>query len=381
MLPGIGFIVLASRRSGVRPARVLPPAHAIICTSESDLGSMISPPGDMTDTPHFIGEQKLDALSDVLRVSHLTGGVFLHADFSAPWCMAAHIPVEHCGPYLGPASHLITYHYVIEGQLRLRMSNGGDETHVLRPGDAIMLPRNEPHLMGSDLRLPPVTGRQIVQPPKDGGLYSINHGGGGKMTRMVCGFIGCDNSDGNPILSTLPSALVLKAEYAGGGEWIRSTFHFAAEEVAAGRPGSEITLAKLSELLFVEAVRRYAETLPEGQTGWLAGLSDPYVARALALFHGDIARPWTVDELGREIGLARSALNDRFTRFIGIAPMHYLSNWRMQIAAQKLRDTSASLAQVAAMVGYDSEAAFSRAFKKAFGTAPATWRRSKRPVV
>ena len=159
-----------------------------------------------------------------------------------------------------------------------------------------------------------------------------------------------------------------------------STFHFAANEVAAGRPGSEITLAKLSELLFVEAVRRYAESLPEGQTGWLAGLCDPYVARALALFHGDVARPWTVDELGREIGLARSALTDRFTRLIGVAPMHYLANWRMQIAAQKLRDTGASLAQIAEAVGYDSEAAFSRAFKKVFGMAPATWRRSNRPT-
>jgi AraC-like DNA-binding protein len=318
----------------------------------------------------------VDALSDVLRVSHLTGGVFLHANFFAPWCIAARIPVEHCGPYLGPASHLIVYHYVIEGELKLRMGDAGDETYVLGPGEAIMLPRNEFHLMGSDLNLPPVLGRDIVQPPKDGGLYTINHGGNGALTRMVCGYLGCDSAEGNPVLSTLPSAFTLKGEDAGAGEWVRSTFHFAAEEVAAGRPGSEITLAKLSELLFVEAVRRYTEGLPEDQTGWLAGLRDPYVARALALFHSDVARSWTVEELGREIGLARSALTDRFTRLIGLAPMHYLANWRMQVAAQKLRNTSASLAQIAHTVGYDSEAAFSRAFKKAFGTAPATWRRS-----
>jgi AraC-like DNA-binding protein len=127
----------------------------------------------------------------------------------------------------------------------------------------------------------------------------------------------------------------------------------------------------------VESVRRYAETLPEGQTGWLAGLRDPYVARTLALFHREIARPWTIDELSREIGLSRSALADRFTGLIGQPPMHYLANWRMQAAAQKLRNGRASLAQVADEVGYDSEAAFSRAFKKTFGTAPATWRRSK----
>ena len=136
-------------------------------------------------------------------------------------------------------------------------------------------------------------------------------------------------------------------------------------------------MAKLSELLFVETVRRYVENLPDGQTGWLAGLRDTHVARALALLHRDIARPWTVDELGREVGLSRSALADRFIRLIGAPPMHYLANWRMQVAMQKLRGTNTSLAQVAEMVGYESEAAFSRAFKKAVGTAPATWRRSQ----
>ena len=175
---------------------------------------------------------------------------------------------------------------------------------------------------------------------------------------------------------TLPPVLKLKVEQGGAAEWIRSTFQYAAEEVAAGRPGSETVLAKLSELLFVEAVRRYAETLPAGQTGWLAGLRDPHVARALALLHGDIARHWTVDDLGREVGLSRSALADRFIHLIGAPPMHYLINWRMQVASQKLRDTNASLAQVAELVGYNSEAAFSRAFKKEFGTAPATWRRA-----
>src|SRR5437773_7718743 len=179
----------------------------------------------------------------------------------------------------------------------------------------------------------------------------------------------------------IPYHYVLDGEFhlreeGGAAEWIRSTFQYAAEEVAAGRPGSETVLAKQSELLFVEAVRRYAESLPDGQTGWLAGLRDTHVARALALLHRDIARPWTVDELGREVGLSRSALADRFTRLIGMPPMHYVANWRMQVATQKLRNTSASLAQVAEIVGYDSEAAFSRAFKKAFGTAPATWRRS-----
>jgi AraC-like DNA-binding protein len=318
----------------------------------------------------------MDALSDVLRVAHLTGGVFLHAEFFAPWCMAGRMGPEHCAPLLGPASHLMPYHYVVEGEIRVRV--GGEDAFALRAGEVVLFPGNDLHLLGSDLSRPPVMARDIIQPPRAGGLSSIHHrGGDGARSRLVCGFLGCDGAQGNPVISTLPAALRLSTEEGGGTEWIRSTFQYAADEVAACRPGSETVLAKLSELLFVEAVRRYAETLPEGRTGWLAGLRDSHVARALALLHRDMTRSWTADDLGREVGLSRSALAERFTRLIGVAPMHYLANWRMQVAAQELRSRSASLIQVANQVGYGSEAAFSRAFKKAFGAAPATWRRSR----
>jgi AraC-like DNA-binding protein len=317
----------------------------------------------------------MDALSDVLRVVHLTGGVFLHAKFFAPWCIAARVAPEHCAPLLGPASHLMLYHYVAEGELHVRVE--GQEAFVLRTGEVVLFPRNDLHLLGSDLALPPAPAADIIQPPKDGGLFAIHHGGDGARTSLVCGFLGYDSDHANPVISSLPAALRLSVEEGGAAEWIRSTFQYAAEEVAAGRPGSATVLAKLSELLFVESVRRYAETLPDSQTGWLAGLRDPYVARALALMHRDLTRPWTVDELGRQVGLSRSALADRFTHLIGVAPMHYLTNWRMQVAAQELRNRSTSLAQVANTVGYESDAAFSRAFKKAFGTAPATWRRAR----
>jgi AraC-like DNA-binding protein len=318
----------------------------------------------------------MDALSDVLRVARLTGGVFLHAEFQAPWCIAARLAPEYCAPALGPASHLIVYHYVVEGELLVRVDGGEGEGVVIGAGEIVLLPHNDLHLMGSDLRLPAVAGTDIIHPPKDGGLYTIRHGGSGDRTRMVCGFLGCESAKDNPLISTLPPLLKLNVGQGGAADWIRSTFHYAAQEVANGRPGSETVLTKLSELLFVETVRRYAETLPDGHTGWFAGLRDPYVARALALLHREVARHWTVDDLGREVGLSRSALADRFIRLIGVPPMHYLANWRMQVAAERFRNTSISLAQVAEIVGYDSEAAFSRAFKKAFGTAPATWRRT-----
>jgi AraC-like DNA-binding protein len=318
----------------------------------------------------------MDALSDVLRVAQLTGGVFLHAEFFEPWCIAARISPEHCRPALGPASDLIIYHYVVEGSVRVRVDGETGEDVVLRPGDVALLPRNDLHLMGSHLDLPPVKGGDVIQPPKNGGLASIHHGGSGSRTLMICGFLGCISAVSNPVISTLPQLLTFNVEHGGAADWIRSTLRYAAAEVTAGRPGSDTMLAKLSELLFLEAVRRYAEALPDDQTGWLAGLREPYVGRALALLHGDVTRRWTVEDLGREVGLSRSALADRFIRLIGQPPMHYLAHWRMQIATQKLRHTNASLAQVAETVGYDSEAAFSRAFKKAFGSAPATWRRA-----
>ena len=338
---------------------------------------MIGPPVDMTKTPDPGREAAMDALSDVLRVVHLTGGVFMHAEFFAPWCLAARIAPEHCGSGLGPASRLIPYHYVVEGEFRLRVEGQDAGDLVFRAGEVVLLPHNDLHLMGSDLSLRPVAAREIILPSKDGGLLSICHGGGGGRTRLVCGYLGCGSAEGNPVLATLPTVLKLSIEEGGAVEWIRTTFHYAAQEISAGRPGSETVLAKLSELLFVEAVRRYAETLPDGQTGWLAGLREPYIARALALLHRDIGRRWTVDELGREVGLSRSALADRFIRFIGVPPMHYLADWRMQVATERLRNTNGSLAQVAQIVGYESEAAFSRAFKKTFGVAPATWRRER----
>jgi len=316
----------------------------------------------------------MDALSDVLRVAHFTGGVFLHAEFFEPWCVAAQLQSQYCAPFLGSTSHLILYHYVVEGRLKVQVH--GEEPFELSSGEVVVFPRNDAHLLGGKLDLPPVSASDVIVPSPNGGLYAIRHGGDGDRTRLVCGFLGCDSVEGNLLIATLPRSLRLNAEEGSAAEWIRSTFQYAADEVATGRrPGSETVLAKLSELLFVETVRRYADTLPDDETGWLAGLRDLYVARALALLHRDIARSWTIEGLGREVGLSRSALGERFTRLIGMAPMHYLANWRMQVAAQKLRDGSESLAQIANTIGYESEAAFSRAFKKAFLTAPGTWRR------
>lgn len=316
----------------------------------------------------------MDALSDVLRVSHLSGAVFLHADFTAPWCVSARMTPELCAPFLGSTTHLIPYHYVVEGEFYASVD--GEAPLLLREGEIILFPRNDMHLLGSDLKLKPKAVKDLMLPADGGGLCAIHHGGGGATARMICGYFGSDSGDGNPVIATLPAMMRFRMDDAGPAEWIRSTFQYAADEIAAGRPGSETVLAKLSELLFVEAVRRYAENLPAEQTGWLAGLRDRAVARTLALMHGDVAHNWSVEEISGAVGLSRSTLSERFTRLIGMSPMQYLAHWRMQVAAQRLKSTSTPLARVAEQVGYESEAAFSRAFKRSFGTAPATWRRS-----
>ena len=316
----------------------------------------------------------MDALSDVLRIVRLKGGVFLHAEFTAPWCIFSEIGLEDCGSMLDGAQHLVLYHYVVEGRLSAQIP--GAKPVEVSAGEVVIFPHNHSHLLGSHLDIRPVPSKEVVRGTPGGGLWVMRHGGGGQRTRVVCGFLGCDRFEGNPLADALPPVLRFDIRHGTAAAWMRSSLEFAADEIAARRVGSETVLAKLSELLFVEALRRYVEGLPEEQTGWLAGLKDPYVSRALSLLHGRVAEEWTVDELGRKVGLSRSAFADRFTRLIGEPPMRYLARWRIQVAAHQLRNSDMPLARVAEQVGYESEAAFNRAFKRSFGVPPATWRKN-----
>jgi AraC-like DNA-binding protein len=318
----------------------------------------------------------MDALSDVLRTVRLKGGVFLHAEFTEPWCLSSHIEPGLCASFLGENAEIIPYHYVLEGRLHVQVAD--EPGCELDPGGLVLLPRNDPHLLGGDLHLPPTPSAEVVRLPAEGGLATIRLGGDGERTRIVCGFLAGENLQANPAISALPALLQLDYREGPSAAWIRDTFNYAADEIAAGRIGSETVFAKLSELLFVEAIRRYAESLPEGRTGWLAGLRDPFVSRALAILHKRPGDPWTVDELGRTVGLSRSALADRFTRVIGAPPMQYLAGWRIQVAAQELLNTGKSIPRIAQDIGYETEAAFARAFKRRMGVPPATWRRRNR---
>ena len=316
----------------------------------------------------------MDALADVLKAARLSGGIFFRAEFSAPWCLGGCLTPEMCAPFVGPAQHLVPYHYLVDGEVFISVNDG--PASKLRRGEVVLFPRNDFHVMASDLGLPQVPPADVVLAAVRDTIGTIRYGGGGAAATFVCGYLGCDRLLANPIMSSLPAMMRLRVEDSPAADWISSTFQYAAQEAAAGRQGSAAVLAKLSELLFVGAVREHVRALPPERTGWLAGLRDPAIARVLALIHRDVARPWSVEELGRQAGMSRSALADHFSRLLGMSPIHYLADWRLQLAGQILRESPDPLARVAERVGYESEAAFSRAFKKKFGQAPATWRRA-----
>jgi AraC-like DNA-binding protein len=267
---------------------------------------------------------------------------------------------------------LIAYHYVVEGRLLVRIS--GQAPIAAAAGQLLVLPRNDQHLLGSALELEPVSTDDLIEPAGDDGLARIRFGGGGVRTRILCGFLGSDDRN-DPLISSLPAVMTLDVQDELTGPWIEGSIRYAARELAAGGPGTSTNLARLSELLFTEAIRAYVKALPPGQRGWLAGLRDPSIGRALALIHGRLAHPWTLDELARDVGLSRSTLTERFTRYIGVSLMRYLSRRRLLFAAERLREGQQSVAEIGYEVGYESEAAFNRAFKREFGIAPGAFRK------
>ena len=250
---------------------------------------------------------------------------------------------------------------------------GGDAVDVAA-GEIVLLPYNSAHTFGSELNPTPVPAGEIIRPPENGGLARIVYGGGGAATQLLCGFLGCDTPF-SPLLSALPAVLKVDVRSSPAGAWMESSFRFAASEIAAGRLGSTTVIAKLSELLFVEAVRQYVAGLPAQRRGWLAGLRDPHVGRALAVIHARPTEAWTAESLATEVGMSRSVFAERFSSLVGQPPMQYLAMWRMHMAGQYLQEGRGSLAQIGAAIGYDSEAAFSRAFKRQFGVSPGGWRR------
>jgi len=306
----------------------------------------------------------------VLRFS---GGLFLETKFRAPWCVRAQVSQEDCGQGITSGGELAAFHYILEGRVQVRL--GKERLRIADPGSLILLAHNDAHLLGSDVTLAPMEGRTLIRRAGEHELAHIDFGTAAQVrSRIVCGFL-VTAMRRHPLLVALPSLLVADLRGRPCAEWAESSFRYAAREHGARRPGSQEILARLSELLFIEAVRGYIDQLPAKATGWLAALRDPPLARALAALHERPAHPWTAEALAKEACLSRSAFAERFASTLGMPPISYLAQWRMLLAGQRLRESSETIAQIASTVGYESEATFSRAFTREMGLAPGAWRR------
>lgn len=328
-----------------------------------------------------------DTLSDLLRAVRLRGAIFFYVDGISPWVAEAPAAREIARAILPGAEHMIEYHVVTRGSCWAGIA--GEPPVRLHEGDVIMFPQGDPHVVSSAPGLRAHVNDNSVffspRPPQlphvlrqEGQVFTTTarlDGGGSDRATVVCGFLGCDARPFNPLLAALPRVLHLPA--ADRGAWVGHFVALAVEEANNKRPGGEAVLERLSEMMFVDAVRRYLEGLPAEQTGWLAGLRDRFVGRALALLHERPGDDWTIEKLSEAVGLSRSALHERFAGLVGQPPMQYLAQWRMQVASQQLLQSTMNVAAIALETGYESEAAFSRAFKRLVGVPPATWRRQR----
>lgn len=327
-----------------------------------------------------------DTLSDVLRALRLRGSVFYCVSFGSEWSVGAPSMKEIAEAVLPGAEHVMEYHVLMKGSGWASVV-GGEPVRV-SAGDIVMFPQGDPHVLSSTPGLGGAATvdakwlHEVRNEPKPIPIifrtlteFSYGKPEPASPINLACGYLGCDLRPFNPLISALPRMLHLPA--AGEGGWVSQVMLQAIDAYQNKRPGGDAVLERISELMFVDAVRRYVETLSDSSVGWLAGLRDRNIGKALAVMHENPGKPWTVEMLADESALSRSAFYERFIGLIGSPPMQYLAQWRMQAAANLLRQSQASVASIALEVGYESEAAFARAFKRELGTPPATWRRSQ----
>jgi AraC-like DNA-binding protein len=333
----------------------------------------------------------MDVLSDVLSVVRLSGAVFFRADFSAPWAIESRR--ELLDAIVNPEVEcVVLFHILVDGDCVIEC--GALPAVSMEAGDVIVFPHGDLHTMRSHDGTQATSIGSVLAPGSGDAMRQVSFGGGGRTSSFICGYLSCEQRF-NPLIGSMPTMLLVRSrdEYAGieavddrgrrattvpegSGTWLGTTLKFTINEAKAARPGNAAMLGRLTELMFMEMLREYMQQLRADQGGWLAGVKDPQVGKALRLLHADPARDWTVEELAREAAVSRSVLAARFADLVGEAPMHYLFNWRMQLAKQMLRD-SRTIQDVALRVGYESEAAFNRAFKRATGAPPDAWRRAQ----
>lgn len=315
----------------------------------------------------------MDPLSETLRVLRLSAAVFLQARFTAPWCYQSP-PADVAAPVLEPAAEkVVIFHWIVEGEAVVELD--GAPPLTVQAGDVLVFPQGDAHRMASAPGLPPATGGKPLAELLARRPRLLVHGGGGSLTRLVCGYLACDARSARWLLAGLPPVLRVGVRQAPAGPWLEASLRYALSEARSPRPGGAGVLAKLAEVLCIEVLRQYAHEQAQGRTGWLAALGDRIVGAALHTMHAQPARAWTLEALAQEAATSRSVLAERFQQYMGQAPMQYLTQWRMLLASHLLCQGRTPLAEVAAQVGYETDTAFIRAFRREFGTPPATWRR------
>jgi AraC-like DNA-binding protein len=337
---------------------------------------MTEAPNRLPDRPHPLDPPAPDVLSDVLRTIRLSGSMLFLVEASAPWKTHAPATRTFAGRVMPQAQHLVSYHIVLQGQCWAGLA--GEPLQLLREGDGLVVPQGDAYALASAPDAPPSYSDDdavaFFRGMSAGELPSVvREGGGGERTSFICGFLGCDARPFNPILWALPRVIHLR-RVAQPGDRLSHLLAYATEELREHGPGGRDVLLRLSELMFVEVVRRHLASAAPEPTGWLAALRDPLTSRVLACMHAQPARSWTLDSLSEASGASRSTLAERFAQLVGQPPMQYLAGWRMQLAARLLAENSMKVQSIAESVGYASEAAFSRAFKKHTGASPQAWR-------
>ena len=333
---------------------------------------MIQTPSSFADTP----DRSAAVLSEMLRAVRLTGSVFLNGSFTAPFRILSPKRFDERTP-LARLRHISIFHLVAHGRCTFQTATG--KRHDVGTGDILLMPFTDTHTFWNGSATETVSALDVVRPGPIEGMLTMNYGGGGEETRLVCGYLESSEFMFAPVFRTLPEALVEHTGDGRIGELLASTVREIVALVDAATPGSQLMLGRLMEMLFVEVLRRHIARLPAGSQGWLAAINDPIVSRALQLVHADPGKRWTAESLARAAGSSRTVLAERFNALLGRPPIDYVTSWRIQLAAENLRGTDASIRKVAADVGYESEAAFNRAFKRVTGTTPGRWREGISP--
>jgi AraC-like DNA-binding protein len=331
---------------------------------------MIETPRLFAGTPET-SRRGYDVLAEMLRAVRLTGSVFLNASFSAPFGVVSPKQYDKRTP-MAHLRHISVFHLIATGGCTFETATG--ERRTVAAGDILLMPFADTHKFWNGDAVDMAFGPDLMRPGPVKGMWTVNHGGGGETTRIVCGYIESSEFLFAPVFRSLPPLLLERTGDDKVSALITSTVREILLLADAAVPGSELMLGRLMESLFVEVVRRYAEQLPPSAKGLFAALNDPIVGRTLQLVHGDPPRRWTVDDLAREAGTSRTVLAERFHAVLSQTPIEYVTSWRMQLAAERIRNSKESLAAIAAGVGYESEAAFNRAFKRVTGVTPGRWR-------